>query len=91
MFNTTITNKNVVSTHINAVTGQISKTYRQSFFKKINLKSQEAETLLSSRPRFNENYNTVEVVIIQMVVVGDMEVIAELMKKSEYNKMLDEQ
>ena len=91
MFNTTITNKNVVSTHINAVTGQISKTYRQSFFKKINLKSQEAGTLLSSRPRFNENYNTVEVVIIQMVVVGDMEVIAELMKKSEYNKMLDEQ
>lgn len=87
MFNNTSYSNNVVSNHVNAVTGSISKTYKESFFKRFNLKSRMAETLLSEQPSLYINGRTTPVVIVQMVVVGDMEVMAEIIFKSDYDNL----
>lgn len=105
MFNSyDISNKNtqIVSTHVNAVTGNITKTYTKSFFKRFNLNSGVAERLFEPTPTLKTieertysfssgKYESVvfrEVQIIQMVVVGDMEVIAEIMFKEDYEEVV---
>ena len=96
MFNSTAVNKMVVSNHINAVTGNITKTYVESFFKRFNLKSRMADDLFSPNSRMKlelkgkEYESTYDVVVIQMVVVGDMEVIAEIIMKSDYDEIFEE-
>ena len=95
MFNSySIDNKNVVSTHVNAVTGSITKTYAKSFFKRFHLKSDMAEKLLGPEPRLrcarNNYMNNYPVEVIQMVIVGDMEVIAEIMFKDDYEEVIKE-
>lgn len=76
MFNT---NSNIsVSNHVNAVTGNIVKTYKDSYFLRFHLKSTLSDKLLK------ENSDKI---IIQMVVCGDMEVIAEVMNKKLYNEL----
>lgn len=87
-------NNTVVSSHVNAVIGNITKTYAKSFFKRFHLKSSLAENLLNSDPEMRvklpgRSYeSTVSVVVIQMVICGDMEVMAEIMTKSDYEEML---
>lgn len=95
MFNSySISNKNIVSNHVNAVTGNITKTYAKSFFKRFNLHSGIAKQLFEPIPTLCCKRNlsgferTEEVHIIQMVVVGDMEVIAEIMFKDDYEGVL---
>lgn len=92
MFNNTQISKNIVSTHVNAVTGQIVKTYKESWFKRFHLKSSMAEELLKEKPKLKLNkdsYNLTEVVVVQMVVCGDMEVLAELIKKEDYERVME--
>jgi hypothetical protein len=71
-------NRMSVSNHVNAVTGNIIKTYKDSYFKRFHLKSNLSERLLE--PGASE-------IIIQMVICGDMEVIAELMRKKDYENL----
>lgn len=66
---------------INAVSGTITKNYRNSFFRRFHLKSGFADSVLSENPDY---------VVLQMMVCGDMEVIAELMKKSDFDKLFEE-
>lgn len=96
MFNSyDISNRNtqIVSTHVNAVTGNITKTYAKSFFKRFHLTSKTAEELLTNEPRLSvkDEYRNINrsVQIIQMVVVGDMEVIAEIMFKEDYEEVVN--
>lgn len=87
-------NKTVVSNHINSVSGNITKTYVKSFFLRFHLQSDRAKSLLVSKPlyRCEREGDTWErshpVHIIQMVICGDMEVIAEVMFKDDYEEML---
>lgn len=85
-----VSNKNIVSNHVNAVTGNITKTYAKSFFKRFNLKSWEADGLLNPSPTLSIGYGKKDVVVIQMVVVGDMEVVAEIMFKEDYEEVIKE-
>ena len=78
MFNNTIYQESVVSTHVTAVTGSITKTYIKSYFERFHLSSRNSQLYLSKDS---------PIVIIQMVVVGDMEVIAEIMGKDDYDKL----
>lgn len=95
MFNTNVctSNKQIVSTHVNAVSGNITKTYRNSFFRRFNLQSDLARTLLSNnqtlscRKKGDYSDKAYEVEVIQMIVCGDMEVIAEVMFKEDYEEM----
>lgn len=69
-----------ISSQVNAVTGSIIKTYEHSYFLRFHLKSDMAGRLFRK---------DADEVIIQMVVCGDMEVIAEVMDKKIYNKMFE--
>lgn len=78
-------NMQSVSNHVNAVSGQITKTYKDSYFKKFHLTSQLANNLFEKNTKLNANP-----VVIQMVICGDMEVIAELIDREKYNEMFED-
>ena len=86
---------------INACSGGIYKTYKESWFTKFHLESDLAETLL--KPYDNEiktsrdtsetgyfGYYTEEhkepVIILQMIICGDMEVLAEIIREKDFVK-----
>ena len=64
------------SVKINAVTGAILKNHPKSWFERFHLKSSRADNLLNSSQS--------EVVVLQMVMCGDMEVMAECIWKRDY-------
>ena len=77
---------------INAVTGAILKNHPKSWFERFNLKSPRASQLLTSgghtfdRWREERLYNEHKgIIVLQMVVCGDMEVMAELVYINDYN------
>lgn len=96
---------------INACSGGIYKTYKESWFTRFHLESELAETLF--KPYDNEiktakdttekqdytdrwgNYvytNKVHkepVVILQMIICGDMEVIAEIITEKDFNRYFE--
>jgi len=75
------TTKISVSNHVNAVSGNIIKTYKESYFQRFHLKSRLSDDLLKEG---SSN------VVIQLMVCGDMEVIAEIMPKERYNRLINE-
>lgn len=82
--------KSVVSNHVNSVSGNITKTYPKSFFKRFHLKSPLADNLLDKVPCMSKYGSSVErVQVIQMVVCGDMEVIAEIMWQKDYDEAIN--
>jgi hypothetical protein len=93
MFNTNNTYSSSISNNnlnINAITGTILKNYKDSFFLRFHLKSSLGETLLSRTPTLKQEsypYKNIDVVIIQMMMCGDMDVIAELMWKEDFDKL----
>jgi hypothetical protein len=76
---------------VNAVSGGIVKNHASSFFLRFHLKSSDAEALLSPKPgRWITVYESYDrdrkwpkkekkpVEVLQLVIVGDMEVVAEV-------------
>lgn len=84
MFNTNnYTNTNL---NVNACSGGIYKTYLESWFERFNLKSQRAKELLEQEKyRYGTHINEV---VLQMVICGDMEVMAEIILKEDLEKHL---
>lgn len=93
---------------INACSGGIYKTYKESWFKRFNLKSETAETLFkpyqnelvtnSERQHYDNGYGCSryydketkeKVIILQMIICGDMEVIAEIIREEDFNKYFE--
>ncbi|MEI3530657.1 MAG: hypothetical protein V8Q75_06350 [Bacilli bacterium] len=90
---------------INACSGGIYKTYKESWFTKFNLESKLAEKLFkpydnkikteadTSEKGYDGYYRNVEhkkpVIIIQMIICGDMEVIAELIREEDFIKYFE--
>ena len=91
--------------NINACSGGIYKTYKESWFTRFNLESSLAKTLF--KPYDNKmkvaadtsesgycGYYTKEhkepVIIIQMIICGDMEVIAEVIQEKDFIKYFPE-
>lgn len=98
-------NTNVNNTlKINACSGGIYKTYKESWFTRFNLNDSTAKTLFkpydnkmqvekdesiwdSDINRFYRHAGKEkEVIILQMIICGDMEVIAELITEEDFNK-----
>lgn len=79
-----------VSNHINAVTGSIIKTYKESYFRRFSLKSNFADWIFREDARDLDNEKK-QVVVIQIVVCGDMEVIAEIIDRKIYSKLFEKQ
>ena len=85
---------------INAVTGAILKNHPKRWFERFHLKSPRAERLLAEggyeaqRKIYNENYRMEmierdpenDIIVLQMVICGDMEVMAELIYRKDYEE-----
>jgi formyltetrahydrofolate hydrolase len=94
------------SIKINAVTGNILKNYQKSFFKRFKLDSTMAKQLFDEElPHLSkyttEYYNTQSyssyqkeekrpVVIVQMMICGESEVLAEIMWKDDFDELFKE-
>lgn len=99
MFNNTKNTQNT-SIKINAVTGNILKNYKDSFFVHFHLKSKTADGLfdrqmlsLKEVKGYYDDYRygtEKPAVILQMMLCGDSEVIAEVMWKEDFDKMFEE-
>jgi hypothetical protein len=90
------------SIKINAVTGAILKNHHKSWFERFHLCSQRANRLLSEggdkatkkeydNDAWNSNGRTVrdpenDIIVLQMVICGDMEVMAELIYRKDYEE-----
>ena len=89
MFNNYSCNPNQ-NVSINAVTGAILKNHPKSWFELFHLKSERAKELLvegghRAKDRYFQNpIPDKDIVILQMVICGDMEVMAELVYKKDY-------
>ncbi|AIS61345.1 hypothetical protein HN39_01960 [Listeria monocytogenes] len=72
------TTNNTNNTHIklNSVSGTLFKTHDKSFFKRFHLQSNFAIEHLSS--------DVGTYIILQIMICGDMEVLAELVRRSDY-------
>lgn len=93
------------SIKINAVTGNILKNYQKSFFKRFKLDSEMAKQLFDEeQPHLskytyqyydNDSYKGYKkeekrpVVIIQMMMCGESEVLAEIMWQDDFDKMFE--
>lgn len=82
---------------INSCSGGIYKTYKESWFKIVDLDSELMDILSNHEtctynPKENRyskyNYNCGEkpIVVLQMVICGEMKVIAEIMYKEDFDK-----
>jgi len=85
---------------INAVTGAILKNHPQSWFERFHLKSKRAEDLLTEgghqamKTVYNDgpyrldrtvNDPDKNIIVLQMMICGDMEVLAECVYAKDYN------
>ena len=75
-----------VNFKINTCSGGIYKTYLESWFERFHLKSDRSEQLLC-KERYGAQSGKV---ILQMVICGDMEVIAEIIDKKDLEKYFSE-
>ena len=85
---------------INAVTGAILKNHPKSWFERFHLKSPRAERLLveggyrATKTVYSEDYRFErktsdpenDIIVLQMVICGDMEVMAELIYRKDYEE-----
>ena len=81
--------------NINSCSGGIYKTYPESFMIRFNLESSLSKNLLCPKPVYNFGGNDVYsskwefVVVLQMVICGDMEVMAEIITKKDFDKIIN--
>lgn len=89
---------------INAVTGAILKNHPKSWFERFHLNSNRAKELLvesghhATKKVYNDRYfinETVatpekDITVLQMVICGDMEVMAELVYTKDYEMKIDD-
>ena len=73
---------------MSTISGNIKKTYAKSFFMRFNLKSYFADGVLSSEPFITGgDGKRVKVQVIQMMMCGDMDVIAEIILQNDYDEL----
>lgn len=95
MFNSYSVN-NSQSIQINAVSGTIVKNYKDSFILRFHMKSSMAEQVLDMKPTLNcknkyGNTDKAPVVVLQVMLCGDQEFLAEVMWKEDFDKMFEPQ
>ena len=101
MFDVYHSNKNTNNFKINAVTGAILKNHPKSWFERFHLTSDRAKQLLienghqatkkeyRNNDRYYDTYTVADpdknIIVLQMVICGDMEVIAECVYAKDYD------
>ena len=99
MFNTYHAGNHTNNIKINAVTGAILKNHPKSWFERFHLKSKRADALLTEgghkgmgkvESKYTKGYyydvadENIDIIVLQMVICGDMEVMAELVYRKDY-------
>ena len=93
---------NPQTVNINAVSGTIVKNYKDSFILRFNMLSETARLTLNKEPelvrriiKHGDNYNDWEekikepVVVLQVMLCGEQELLAEVMWKEDFDKMYE--
>lgn len=77
------------SININAVSGTIVKNYRKSFILRFHMKSPMAESMLSKNPSLyiEEICSRKPVVVLQVMLCGDEELLAEVMWEDDFDEI----
>ena len=111
MFNTNSYKAGDTNLKINACSGGIYKTYRESWFKRFEVGSPLAKVLFRKEKCFynirsneyssdiykledkfyTDNGRIKEVIILQMIICGEGEVIAELILKEDFDKYFEKE
>lgn len=73
--------------NISAVSGTIVKNCKDSFIVKFHTKSRMAETLLDANPRMKKRDDYEDAVVLQVMLCGEQELMAEVMWKKDFDKM----
>ena len=105
MLNSYSYSNNNQSVKINAVTGAILKNHPKSWFERFNLNDKRAKNLLceggnkakKSKTDFIGSMCTThyvdtpekDIIVLQMVICGDMEVIAECVYREDYEQKIE--
>lgn len=84
MFNSYSSNNSI---KINAVSGTIVKNYRKSFILRFNMGSLMADHILSENPFIEKNYIKIPIVVLQVMLCGDKELLAEIMWKENFDEI----
>lgn len=84
MFNSYSANNSI---KINAVSGTIVKNYRKSFILQFNMGSLMADHILSKDPFMEKNYIKIPIVVLQVMLCGDKELLAEIMWKEDFDEI----
>lgn len=89
---------NPQTVNINAVGGTIIKNYKDSFILRFHMQSEMAELLLDKEPRLTKKTEKdcgfikkirEPVVVLQVMLCGDQELLAEVMWKEDFDKMYE--
>ena len=89
MFDTNnIVNNVSTKIKINAVGGTLVKNYTKSFFVRFHMNSDYARQLLCEHPHISDynRYSQTPVVVLQVMLCGDKELMAEVMYKDDFDK-----
>ena len=93
MFDTYHAGNHINNIKINAVTGAILKNHPKSWFERFHLKSQLAKELLKEGgctfSPYHDKADKVGITVLQMVICGDMEVMAELVYTKDYEQSFE--
>lgn len=90
MFNSYTSNP-TASIRVNSVSGTLAKTLKDSFFVRFHMESNMAKTLFNCIfPYIYRNSAEIPVVVLQVMLCGDKEFLAEIIKKEDYDKIFKE-
>ena len=70
--------------NINAVSGTLSKTCKDSFFKQCHISSNMMDALMQDKPKLG---NGKEVVILQAMCIGDNRMMFELIYRDKFDEL----
>lgn len=83
---------NSQSIKINAVSGTIVKNYKESFILRFHMKSPIGDKILDASPELkvpNTHSTYKPVVVLQVMLCGEQELLAEVMWKSDFDELFE--
>lgn len=85
MFNTYTVPQNI---YVHAISGTIVKNYESSFILRFHMKSEMADRLLCKEPWLMHHGEHKPAVVLQVMLCGEKELLAEVMWKEDFDKIL---
>lgn len=85
---------NPQTVNVNAVSGTIIKNYKDSFILRFHIDSPMADRLFDKEPRLKDgpfrDSKCKPVVVLQVMLCGEQELMAEVMWKEDFDKMYEQ-